>query len=118
MQGPTVCQVMSTGCGRSAPIQGSMCTMQAPHDVMAVHVQGLSLIRVLRIASPECTPPQAWVGHSTCLETATASLALAVVHLSNDVLQRPLVSCSSVTYNGVLRMHVPLIWKAETCMAA
>ena len=65
------------------------------HDVMALHVQGHSLIRVLRIAAPECTPPQAWAGHSTCLETPSASLALATVQLSNDVLQRPRVSHSS-----------------------
>ena len=62
------------------------------YDVMALHVQGHSLIRVLRIAAPECTPPQAWAGHSTCLETPSASLALATVQLSNDVLQRPRVS--------------------------
>lgn len=78
--------------------------MQAPRvlqDAMTLPVQGQSLIRVLRIAAPESTPPQAWAGHSTCLETPSASLALAAVQLSNHVLQQPHVSHFSALQWGL-----------------
>lgn len=52
-------------------------------------LQGHSLIRVLRVAPADCSPPQAWRGWSASLATATESLASATVALSKEVLQRP-----------------------------
>ncbi len=52
-------------------------------------LQGQSLIRVLRIAPADFSPPQSWTGYSTSLATATESLAMATVALSKEVLQRP-----------------------------
>lgn len=70
--------------------------------ITRMRVQEHRLIRVLRIAPAESSPPQAWRGYSTCLETPQASIALATVHFSREVLKRPHVRPKFATMPSIL----------------
>ena len=77
--------------GHDACVQVSTPPCTRSQQSSLLQGQGGCLVRVLRIAAPDCRLPQAWQGYSIWLQSSEASLALATVQLSKEVLTRPQV---------------------------